>query len=231
MREEKLLAEFRKNAEISAPFIELRFGRDKVEKILDDSLEIFRELIPRIPSCKGAGPLNLFIRITAQELAIYKAMKPMGYGPSEAWEVCHATLVQRTKNFPRWAKTLLRLYMFSPIAKFRISRKIGDGKDLGGSRVSYVKHGSSWGVDYTKCAMNEFVRSEGAPEFAPYPCLSDIALSDAMGWGLERTETLAEGCNRCDFRFVKNQPTRISSKNPEIQKAINTSIKYSRENS
>ena len=55
----------------------------------------------------------------------------------------------------------------------------------------------------------------GGEEFAPYICLSDIALSDALGWGLLRTQTLADGCSHCDFRF-----TQISSKTPEVQAAI-----------
>ena len=50
--------------------------------------------------------------------------------------------------------------------------------------------------------------------------MSDIALSDAMGWGLIRTETLADGCERCDFRFKKGGKTRISSKTAEVQATI-----------
>jgi len=47
-----------------------------------------------------------------------------------------------------------------------------------------------------------------------------MALSDAMGWGLKRTETLADGCDKCDFRFRKGAQTEISSRTPEVQAAI-----------
>jgi hypothetical protein len=50
--------------------------------------------------------------------------------------------------------------------------------------------------------------------------MSDIALSDALGWGLIRTQTLADGCSHCDFRFKKDGETRISSKTPEVQATI-----------
>ncbi|MEE8472388.1 MAG: L-2-amino-thiazoline-4-carboxylic acid hydrolase, partial [Dehalococcoidia bacterium] len=76
------------------------------------------------------------------------------------------------------------------------------------------------GVDYVACGNYRFVRDQGAEEFAPYVCMSDIALSDAMGWGLIRTETLADGCLRCDFRFKRGGRTRISSKTPEVQATI-----------
>ena len=60
----------------------------------------------------------------------------------------------------------------------------------------------------------------GGEEFAPYICMSDIALSDGMGWGLTRTQTLADGCDHCDFRMKKGAKTQISSRTPEVQKAI-----------
>jgi len=60
----------------------------------------------------------------------------------------------------------------------------------------------------------------GGEAFAPYICMSDIALSDAMGWGLIRTQTLADCCDYCDFRFKKGAVTQISSKTPEVQDAI-----------
>jgi hypothetical protein len=76
------------------------------------------------------------------------------------------------------------------------------------------------GIDYVKCGNYNFVLAQGGGEFAPFVCMSDIALSNAMGWGLIRTETLADGCARCDFRFKKGGQTRISSKTPEVQATI-----------
>lgn len=64
------------------------------------------------------------------------------------------------------------------------------------------------------------MQEQGAEEFAPYVCMSDIALSDALGWGLIRTEILADSCERCDFRFKKGGKTQISSKTPEVQVTI-----------
>ena len=64
------------------------------------------------------------------------------------------------------------------------------------------------------------MKRHGGEEFAPYVCMSDIALSEAMGWGLIRTQTLADGCPHCDFRFKEGMTTQISSKTPEVQEAI-----------
>ncbi len=76
------------------------------------------------------------------------------------------------------------------------------------------------GVNYLQCGNHRFAMEHGGEAFAPYICMSDIALSDAMGWGLTRTQTLADGCDYCDFRLKEGAATRISSKTPEVQKAI-----------
>ena len=100
---------------------------------------------------------------------------------------------------------------------FEVRYVIGDGEDF------------DFGVDYIACGNYKFVKDQGAEEFAPYVCMSDIALSDAMGWGLMRTETLADGCERCDFRFKKGNKTQISSKTPEVQATIERIIKKEKE--
>ena len=90
-------------------------------------------------------------------------------------------------------------------------------------KVRYVAGDGSefdWGVDYLECGNYSFLKAQGAEEFAPYVCMSDIALGDALGWGLIRTQTIADGCEFCDFRFKKGGQTRISSKTAQVQATI-----------
>jgi len=91
---------------------------------------------------------------------------------------------------------------------FEVRYLIGDGKEF------------DWGVDYVACGHYNFMKAQGAEEFAPYVCLSDMALGNALGWGLIRTQTIADGCEFCDFRFKKGSDTNISSKTPEVQAVI-----------
>jgi hypothetical protein len=58
-----------------------------------------------------------------------------------------------------------------------------------------------WGVDYLECGIVKFLRSQGADKSAPHLCLTDYALFGALGIGLPRTQTLANGDGMCDFRF------------------------------
>ena len=65
-----------------------------------------------------------------------------------------------------------------------------------------------YGVDYLECASCKFLAGQGAAELAPYLCTADYIYSEMFGWGLVRTTTLAEGGDRCDFRFKRGGPTR-----------------------
>ena len=64
-------------------------------------------------------------------------------------------------------------------------------------------------MTYTRCAIRELAVAYGAAEIAPYICLADITGSRAFGWGLTRTETIAQGASRCDFRFKRGADTRV----------------------
>ncbi len=176
-------------------------------------------MIPHIPHIDGPPALNSFLRISALELSVFKAMKEHGKSAGEAWEICHEALKARTDSMPKFLKKIIGWYLFTGFVKNR-ARKMS-GRDLGGFTIEYVEEEGDWGVNYRKCAIYEFLKEQDAQEFSPYVCLSDMALSDAMGWGLRRTETLADGCDKCNFRFRKGAETEISSKIPEVQATIN----------
>jgi hypothetical protein len=148
-----------------------------------------------------------------------------GGTPAEAWEVCHEAIRLRMNGFPKWKRWLFRRLMYSGIVR-RIARRREEKNEqlrFGDFEVRYLTgDGSDFdiGVDYVRCGNLELAKKLGAEEFAPYVCMSDIALSNALGWGLIRTQTLADGCSHCDFRFQRDAETRISSKTPEVQETI-----------
>lgn len=57
------------------------------------------------------------------------------------------------------------------------------------------------GYDYLECGACKLCRDEGCFELAQYLCRLDFVLADMMGMELERTTTIAEGGERCDFRY------------------------------
>ncbi|MEA2026670.1 MAG: L-2-amino-thiazoline-4-carboxylic acid hydrolase, partial [Chloroflexota bacterium] len=69
--------------------------------------------------------------------------------------------------------------------------------------------GFEFGVDYSECGVVKYLQREGAPELAPYGCWIDYPLAAAMGARLVRTETIAQGGQRCDFRFSRGEPVHV----------------------
>jgi len=224
---ETLLKEFDYTAALVEDSLVQRYGKEFANKLKTEVHQEYERLIPEIPYIQGirAKPLNFFLLSTAQELAVYKGMKKQGKPVGEAWELCHEALRLRLAEIPQWKRWVMRQFMFSPLVKKifrRRSRKHQKGR-FGVFEIEYlVDEGDKFdfGVNYLQCGNLNFVKKHGGEEFAPYVCMSDIALSDAFGWGLIRTQTLADGCHHCDFRFKKGATTQISSKTSEVQETI-----------
>ena len=117
-----------------------------------------------------------------------------GIAFADIFRACPASIIAKKRMQKIAAQT-----QEQPLAGFVIKYVGGDGTDF------------DYGVDYLGCATHKFVCEQGAAEFAPYICLSDITLGDTFGWGLTHSETLADGCRKCNFRFKKGGETRISS--------------------
>ena len=224
---ERILRDFDKTAALVRPVVVDRVGAPRADELYRDARRNLAQIAPQIPRIKGirAGALNTFVRITAQEIALYKAVKGQEGTPAEAWEICHEAIRLRMAEFPKWKRRLSRRLMYSGIVKWIMKRREKNNTQgkFGDFQVRYhVGDGSDFdiGVDYVSCGNLQLAKKLGAEEFAPFICMSDIALSDALGWGLIRTQTLADGCDHCDFRFKKNAKTRISSKTPEVQRTI-----------
>ncbi len=224
---DRLLRDFDRTAKLVRPFVAERFGEENADALYRVARAEYEKILPQIPRINGirAKMLNHFLRVTAQEVAVYKAVKERGATPSEAWEICHEGIRLRMAEFPRWKRWLLERLMYSALMRRIMSRrelKNQHGR-FGDFEVRYMTGDGAdfdFGVDYVRCGNLELAKKLGAAEFAPYVCMSDIAFSDALGWGLIRSQTLADGCSHCDFRFKRNAETQISSKTPEVQQTI-----------
>jgi hypothetical protein len=226
-RKSKLLKDFDRTAALVQGDLVQRYGKEFAETLHREARREYENLIPEIPFIRNvrAGALNSFLLITAQEVAVYKAMKKNGKEPGEAWEICHEAIKKRMKAFSKIKLWLLKRIMYSRFLMRRVAKRVERQEHLkfGDFEVRYVLGDGTdydWGVDYLRCGNYNFAKRQGAEDLAPYICMSDIALGDALGWGLIRTQTLADGCESCDFRFKKGSSTRISSKTPEVQATI-----------
>ena len=226
-RKERLLKDFESTCALMKASLIARYGKEFASTLQKEVRQEYEMLIPEIPYIKGsrARMLNSFLLITSQELAAYKAMNKHGKPPGEVWELCHEALRYRLAEIPHWKRWSLRCFMFSRLVRKIMARRARQQQKtrFGDFEIEYlIGEGDEFdfGVNYLQCGNQNFVKKHGGEDFAPYVCMSDIALSEAMGWGLIRTQTLADDCPHCDFRFKQGGATQISSKTPEVQEAI-----------
>lgn len=222
MRPSRVLAEFDRWAEDLREALLVRETPDAAGEVVARARDELRGMIPRMADPGWRAPHMRSFSITgAIYVAVYLALAAWGYAPAEAWEACERATRRRFERIPRPARSVMAATFFS-WAFQAISRALSRRPQsaLGGWAYRFIEGepgAFDYGVDYTRCAIRELAIESGAEAFAPYICLADIAGSEALGWGLARSETLAQGGERCDFRFRKGRPTEVKVRLPVVR--------------
>lgn len=211
---EKLLAEHRKMAAAGREIIAGRYGEAFADTLLRESLAEFERLIPELPYIGGKqNPLTQNLLQSAGALAVYRVMQRHGKTVEETGEFLYRMTEAWAGRYPRFLRHLIGRYFMSSYGQRRSKkwsamtqeRRYPD--DWVRLHVEGDEQTFDWGADYLECGIVKFLHSQGADELAPYLCRVDYATFRALGIGFKRTMTLAEGCEKCDFRFKKGIET------------------------
>jgi hypothetical protein len=205
---EKLLAENRKMAEAGRAFAAQRYGEALADTLVHESLAEFEPLIPELPYVGGKrNPLTGNLVSSAGALAVYRVMQQHGKPIEEAGELLYRLMETWIRRYPQLVRHLMGRYYLSRLSQRQSKRQavlsLQRRYPADWVRIHVDGDGQAfeWGVDYLECGIVKFLCSQGADELAPYLCLTDYALFGALGIELTRTQTLAEGYEKCDFRF------------------------------
>ena len=213
--EQKLLKGYKKAVGRLEPWLHDRYGRQAAEQILLDSTIVYEALIPEIPDLGRQLHVSLFFLPTTRYLAVYRAMKRLGYPDEEIGSVILKMGSAAIRAIPPIVRRLIGQLWFSAYFRKRLRKRAVESQKSshpGGFVFQFVEgHGEAfdYGIDYLECASLKYLTQEHALPLAPYVCATDIAASQLLHWGLTREHTLVAGCPRCDFRFSKNGPTRV----------------------
>jgi hypothetical protein len=185
-----------------------------VEAVLTETEANLMRIVETTPDPGWTAPhMRAFTISGAIYVAFYLALAARGRTAAWVWEVCDAATRAHFARMGAFEKKLASDGMFGFPMK-ALSRWVAGRSQrapVGDWVFRFVEgeEGFAYGVDYERCAIRELAVRSGAADFAPYICLADIAGSEAFGWGLQRSETLAQGGRRCDFRFTQGGPTRV----------------------
>ncbi|MEW6406682.1 MAG: L-2-amino-thiazoline-4-carboxylic acid hydrolase [Chloroflexota bacterium] len=212
----RFLAEFDLIAGSARLALDKYFAGENANALVTDARREFESLIPQLPYIGGKQPFTEFVVFTGMMLAMYRVAIAHGKTAEQTGELVYEIGRAFLKPPVVFLLRLVKMVDFSPRTWERMRERALEShqrKYPDGYVYNFVEGDGEtfdYGVDYLECASCKFLAKHGAPELAPYLCPVDILYSEALGWGLTRTQTLAEGAAKCDFRFKKGGQTNVA---------------------
>ena len=193
------------------------YGKTEGEAIARDGLGRSEALLPGLPDIGGGeNPQTKALCSTMPMLAIYQALRERGAPVEEAARLVYLGAASFCDSLPtRWLMRWQgkRLLGRKSLDRWRRAAAISQERRYPEDSVFEVIEGDGhdfeFGVDYTECGIVKYLSREGAPELAPYVCWVDFCWFAAMRLRLDRTETIAQGGQRCDFRLSRREPVEV----------------------
>lgn len=175
--------------------------------ILAESRTAFEALLPQVPYLGGDdNALTETLYLSGAALAFYRVMLAHGQPLEETGRLIYRAM----ENLFNFDDPLAGALSGDPNGKAaqdefrRMAKWSATSPYPADWKLTFIPgegEAFDFGVDYTACGIVKFFQSQNAAELAPYLCLGDFPLSQALNTGLVRTTTLAHGGPRCDFRF------------------------------
>ena len=211
----KLLKDFDKVAKHYRNVLKSHLGDEAPDEIIRETRQEFQRLIPEIPYIGGRK--NRLTRVLigcTMALALHRVLKSRGRSVEEIGKMVVEIEENRVQSYPKFFVRLLGRFIHSPLGKNRIKKMVKESQKRlypGGWVATFVEGDGKefdFGIDYTECGLCKFFHQQGADELTRYLCLGDYVTQRAMNTGFSRSMTLAEGADRCDFRWKEGRETR-----------------------
>ena len=189
------------------------FGLKKSQEMAQEALALFDRLLPDLPDVGGEKNwCTPFIPIAAWYVALYAPMRGNGKTAEDVGKLVydlHKTMLQ---YIPQSKLHQEGENMFKPesMIEMRDWASWSQEREYPANWAAQFIQGNGvefdFGYDYSECGVVKYLKAQAVPELAPYVCLNDFPKSAAMGSGLQRKTTLAQGNKICDFRYKKGRP-------------------------
>ncbi len=191
------------------------YGSDLADTVLKETRHEYDTLISEIPDIGGKkNTREMHLVRSAWVLALYRTLRSHGKTTEEVGRLSYELAEAQLASTPRWLLQLLGRWWCT---RYSLNNKRKDALESQKRRypnnwvLTFVEGDGKefdYGTDITECAVCKFYHAQGADEFAPYICRTDFPLGQALGLGIVRTTTIAEGGKVCDFRYKHGRETR-----------------------
>ncbi len=208
VHKQQLMRDFNQTMKCAIPLLESSYGQNQAEGTVQQTRQVFEALLYKLPYIGGDdNPMTGLLIQSAYYLALYRVLKSYGKAVQEAGKISYQLT---EKTFCDQSHLLVRLsgkLKFNRISMGQIKQQAerSHRHEYAADWVFDVVEGNGqafdYGLNYSECGICKFYHEQGADELTPYVCLLEYPASQAMGTGMVRTSTLAEGAAVCDPRY------------------------------
>ena len=192
--------------------IEEKYGEGFKKDVMPEIREEYESIYGEMPYIGGDGNnLTNDIVSAAENLAFYKVLKRHDKPLKEIGELAYNAQKKAFDDHPELVPPMTNPEVI-PYIKY--AAQVSGEKKFSGDWVYEFIDGNDefdFGTDFTECGIQKLCHKYSADEFTPYLCAMDILMSECGNLGLHRTKTLAEGGDRCNFRYKAGRETKIAS--------------------
>lgn len=211
-----------KDSDPLSPFFEAtqkvfsaRFGDNLSATLIMEAKQAYEDLRPKIPYTGGKE--NMFtewLNYGAYYLAMHQVLSARGHDIDDVGTLIFETY-KVMADYPKWFLSIVGGFKYGKNyeEKLKDAAAASQQRKYPGDFVSSFIEGDGkifdYGLDITECGICKLYSAHGAQRLSRYMCLSDYVISKAFNRGLVRYNTIAEGAERCDFRYKKGRETFV----------------------
>ncbi len=206
----RLMRFFRLSLIFQKRILTKHFEKGKINKWLKASLTNLEELIPELPWIGGKGNIfSQFLVRPSMLLPIVQILHQEGVPTRKIGQIMFEMAEKGYFLFPRPIRWWQRRKYFKKgeMQKWRDAAAKTQEQQYSADWVCEFVEGDretfQYGLDMKECGLLKFWSSKGLEDFVPYLCLADWALWNSLGVQVQRTKTLANGGDCCDYRYIR----------------------------
>jgi len=223
---DKLMKKYDQATQVQREVLVKHFDETRVNAWLVEARKGYESLIPQLPYIGGdENDFTRYLTYPSGIMPLVKILRDEGVPIRKNGQMIYEISVGYYNAIPSLVKWFARFTYFGDSRKSRMqaAAQRSQLRRYPGDWVFEFVEGDGksfqYGLDMTECGLVKFWNAQGLEEFTPYLCLTDYAFWRAIGIEATRTQTIANGASRCDFKYIRKgsngQPGWPPESNPE----------------
>ena len=198
----------------ATPVLSRHHGQAFALRVIDEVRPEYERVLPEVPDIGGMGNvLQPVMAVNGWIVALHRVMSRHGKPPEDTIRVFQEVFDGWLARLPSFVlESAGRLLLSAPVRRYlesqaRRSRERRYAEDF----VWRVELGPGGEVSlvFDECAVNKWYEAQGVSELRPYCNVADVTYSRLMGMGVDASETIGVGCDRCALRYKHGRETVV----------------------